>query len=264
MVADKQETIILTIFLLVLVLFLFYILYLLISTNFSLKKGPYTGLGPTTPCNPGDCATNIISGQKRCPVNPQISVQAILGQEVCNPPFACTSPITPFAVQSDGSTNNQGQCEPNTICDCKTTESCPIYVRSLLTQNAGNPFDNLATQRIVFTQSVGDPPMTSSGSFCSAPYLWLPYMSPGCGFTNNISYDNLVLCMNQGQGCTGAPSGSPCSLGVLALITDNPESVNKNNLQEQRFACVNGVNCPCGQINIYDTLAGKVVCATLE
>src|SRR5437764_1969228 len=65
----------------------------------------------TQPCLPGQCPTNIFSGQKTCPPDASTILQFNPAFETCNAPFTCNSDRTPFAVLRDGSTDINGKCD---------------------------------------------------------------------------------------------------------------------------------------------------------
>jgi hypothetical protein len=269
---------------LVFIIFVGYIMYLLISSEFqttntnnpvSTDKRPNTSFT----CPPGQCATNLFTGYKTCPA-PNTSITIDPSVEVCNSPFFCDNPITPFALQSDGSTNINGTCEYNVQCPCLRNSQCPDYVLSVFTTSNGDPFQELSGQRITFPQintyvdnsnriSSSIPPIQFNNpatNFCSVSISYLPLSNPGCNFIENIndmSYDDLLFCMGGQLGCSGF-NNSPCLQGSLALITNNPDSVSKDMLRTYQYGCVRGKPCPCGQISLFDTNYGNIVCRTLN
>ena len=258
-------------------------LYLLFSSGFSTNEpgnSPDNRIPLTVPCPIGQCATNLFTGYKICPgstgtayINPE--------QEVCNSQFVCDNPITPYAVNADGSTNLYGVCEPGVACPCLRVLQCPEYIISAFTTSNGNPYEPLEGQRITFPQisSYTDvsgvesttPPIQYTNPatiFCAAPLSWMPFSTPGCNFidvgnNNDISYDDVLLCMGMISGCSGI-TGSPCLQGTLAFLSRDPGSLTQGDIYTTQLACVQGEPCPCGFVAIYDTNYGGIVCRQLE
>lgn len=278
--------------LIVLVVFLGGMLYLLIESKFqsTTPQDPVSSdkrTRTTITCEPGQCATDIQSGQKTCP--PQdVSMVIDPAQSVCNSRFLCDNPLTPYALQSDGSTNLNGICESRVLesgvevrveCPCLRTYQCPDYVLSVFT-TTGNPYQQITGQRITFPQlssyvapmrgQVDTPPIrldNPATEFCFAPISWLPLSNPGCNFVsapdgNSMSYDDIKLCMGQQQGCSGL-QGSPCLQGTLAFVTDAPEELTQTNMVNAQLACVRGEACPCDQVAVFDTNYGGIICQSL-
>lgn len=271
--------------LIVFIAFIGWILYLLISSGFK-TTSPGNSVasdkrGTTSiVCAPGQCATDLFSGFKTCPAE-NISITVNPSKAVCNSRFVCDNPLTPFAVQSDNSTNINGICEPNTECPCIAVSQCPEFIVSVFTTSNGNPYTSFSGQRLVFPQkssyvSTNGTPSTTpplqfnnpATTFCAAPLAWLPLSNPGCNFIsaangNSMTYDDLVLCSGAISGCSGFNS-SPCLQGILAAISNNPDNLTQQNITTTQFACVNGTPCPCGTIAIFDTNFGGVICRELK
>lgn len=282
---DKSaDTIIPLILLIVIIVFLVWMLVLLIMSGFQ-TTSPENPVATdnrsvannTFICPPGQCATNLLSGFKTCPTDNGLAVPFNPQSEVCNDRFLCTNPLTPFAVQSDGSTNINGVCEPNTACPCVNQSRCPEYILSAFTTRNGNPYVSLDGQRITFPQIsnyvdnngeiIDTPPIQyrdPATTFCSAPMAWLPFANPGCNFipsdrANSMTYDDILICMGLPNQCDGG-LGNACLSGTLSYITDNPESLTQQNIDRAQVGCVRGDPCPCGMASIYDTNFGGIVC----
>jgi hypothetical protein len=271
---DTPDVLLPLVVLTIFIIFIGWILYLLISSGFqsSSMATPVSSDEQTYDmlCPVGQCATNIMSGFKRCP-EANVAINVDPRQEVCNDRYLCTSTITPYALQSDGSTNFYGVCEPNVICPCLRVNQCPEYVISMFTANDGNPYNPLTGQRISFPQVTGTAPLqyTIGKTFCLAPLAWLPLSSPGCNFVssahgNSMTYNDLLDCMGMINGCNNIGPASPCAQGILALVTDDPDSITKINISNAQYGCVQGTPCPCNQIAIYDTNYGGIICRSLE
>lgn len=229
-------------------------------------------------CPAGSCAVNLQSGFKTCPTT-DVPIQVNPAESFCAPRYACVTP-NPFAVQSDGSTNINGLCEPGVECPCLNVSQCANYVLSAFTTSNGNPYQDFSSQRILFPQissyvtANGDnttiPPIQFSNpatTFCAAPPSWLPLSNPGCNFVNandpnSMNYDDILFCMGMINGCSGV-TGSPCLQGTLAFVTNNPESLTQTNVDTALLACVSGDPCPCNYAAIYDTNYGGLICKQL-
>lgn len=285
---EKDETpdlIIPLVILIIFIAFIGYITYLLISSGFKTTSidDPVASDNRssfTITCATGQCATNIQSGFKTCPAsNDSISIDP--SQFVCNSPNVCDNPLTPYALQSDGSTNINGICENNTQCPCLRVSQCPEYILSIFTANNGSPYEQLDGQRISFPQEstyitingtlTTTPPIQFNNpatSFCSVPISWLPLATPGCNFVsaanaNIMDYNDILVCQGLLNGCNGV-TASPCLQGVLAAITNNPDNLTQANVVTSQFGCVAGESCPCGSIAIFDTNFGNVICRQLQ
>lgn len=288
--SDTAALVLPLIVLIVLVIFLGGMLYLLISSQFQTTNpedpvSTDTRARTTITCPPGQCATNIFSGFKTCPTT-DASLVVSPAESVCNSRFLCDNPLTPYALQSDLSTDINGVCESidgvQVECPCLRVSQCPEYVLSVFTTSNGNPYQQLQGQRITFPQqssyvsTSGDhtdiPPIQFTNpalTFCAAPLSYLPLSNPGCNFVsapdgNSMTYKELLLCMGQAApgGCSGL-IGNACLQGTLALVTNTPETLTQASITSSQFACVRGESCPCGQITIFDTNFGGIVCRSL-
>jgi len=274
--------------LIIFIVFIGWMSYLLISSGFQTTSpgNPVSSdkrVETNIVCAPGQCATDLQSGFKTCPVNEIDSITVNPAQAVCNSPFVCDNLLTPYAVQSDQSTNISGVCEPNTECPCLKVSQCADYILSAFTTSNGNPYESLGGQRITFPQnssyvandgsSTDNPPLqfnNPSITFCAASLAWLPLSNPGCNFVsaangNSMNIEDLILCMGMANpgGCSGV-FGNACLQGTLALLSSNPDTVTPENISRSQYACVRGEPCPCGQITIFDTNYGGVVCRNIS
>lgn len=282
--SNTSDIILPLIVLIVLVVFLGGMLFLLIDSRFqtSSPSDPVstdTRTQSSIKCAPGQCATNIQSGFKTCPIQ-DASLVINPAESICNSRFACDNPLTPYALQSDGSTNINGVCEPNIECSCLRVAQCPEYVLSIFTVSDGNPYQSVSGQRITFPQEsafvntsgeqTSVPPIQivdPSTSFCMAPISFLPLSSPGCNFVsapdgNAMSYQDVLLCFGSPRGCSGLLF-NPCLEGTLAFVTGTPDTLTQTNMVNAQLACVRGESCPCGQVAIFDTNFGGIVCRSL-
>ena len=220
----------------VLVAFVIYIFYLLISSKFQRKTFSISR------CPPGACITQYSTGVKTCPSDSTTSLVYDPTTSTCNSQYLCDNPLTPYAIQSDGSTNNNGVCEPGVQCKCSSKAYCPSYVLSVFTTNSGNPYMEFEGQELSFSQNasyvpttgsvVQEPPLEisdTSSNFCMVSIDWLSLSNPGCRFSNefNPTYDDIVTCMGLPLGCIGM-TGSACLQGTLAFI-GNSQQINQSN-----------------------------------
>jgi len=265
-----SEFIIPVIVLIIIIIFILVMLYLLLISGFETKSNN-TSLNIT--CPEGQCGTDLFTGFKTCPTNFE-SIVINPSQSVCNNPFVCDNPITPYALQSDGSTDLNGVCEPNTRCACLRTLQCPSYIQSIFNVSNGNISQPLNNQRIALEQSnsfitsnnmqTTIPPIKYTNpatSFCSVPINLLAISSPGCNFVSTLSIDidDILYCMGEISNCNNNLS-SPCLQGTLALITNNPDNINETTIFLSQFGCVSGDPCPCNTLAVFDTNSGTIVC----
>jgi len=257
------------------ILFIFWGIILYLSIISIPKVNPGNG-GVISNCPPGQCATNIYNGEKRCPP-PNTIIASDLGLEVCNPPGSCIDSITPYAIQSDGSTDLQGTCQVGVNCRCTNIPSCPIYITSVFETISGNPYVSTNGQRTTFkqrTESIdpntglvsSNPPLIYKNpavTFCAIPAEWLPRSSPGCTFTDTVDAQSITQCMGLQRGCDGQPVTNPCLRGTLAFITTDPDNFNSSQIDRIPIGCVEATPCPCGNVAIWDTNLGAVICKVI-
>jgi len=190
------------------------------------------------PCPRGQCATNVQTGSKRCPIDFNETIYLDPSQEVCNPPNACTNPATPYPVFNDFSTG-LGIC-PNNICPCTATKSCPSYSMVL--------FDFMTTP---VTQTVG-------GNVALGGTILKPSSTQTC----TIGSEDLVFlnCTGYIEQCVNT---NPCMSGILSFIPDpleTPEEfMQRDNKTRFPLSCIPGNACPVGY-PIYDFSTGISKC----
>lgn len=250
-------------------------LSLLLSSDFQ-RYLPYGGSQLSFQCPQGECATDLLTGQKTCPESPSDRMTINLSQQHCNPANSCAG-ISPYALHSDGSALT-ANCEQGANCPCLREQQCPNYILSVFNVQGGNIYtEDVDSQKITFPQTtsyiasqggvVNTPPIkiaNSAATLCTIPMVWLTKSVPGCSFLPEIlTVEDLEACMGMQSGCSGF-SGSPCSQGVLALISNSNSTIQANNLENLPFGCVAGVPCDCGQIAVYDTGLGNVVCKKIS
>lgn len=230
------------------VLFWVWIIYI-IRTN------PDLGT-PKIECSPGQCVTDLKTGIKDCPTDPSDIKSVDPATQVCNSPFTCESDRTPFALQSDGATNNEGVCESGVQCRCLTQPQCAYYISAYFNTRNGDPFRGIQTQRIVFEQSAagtdseGDfqnqPPYSFPSvttQFCAIPNEWLPRTWPPVGTPTQLGR---------------------CIVGAMAYLPDNPDDFDQTKLDITPLGCVQGVPCTgSNQVAFWDNKTYRVNCLQL-
>ena len=274
-----------------LIIFFIFIICLLSYSNFqaTTPENPVisdTRGSLTRECKIGECATNITNGYKICSDDENQPIRYNPTNEVCNKKYECNNTKTPYAIKADGSTTITGICEDKVACSCISNPQCPNYILSAFTTINGSLLKSINNQRIIFPQANSN---TNNGiittrnpiqlqnpvlQFCSAPLSYLQYASPGCNAIlakddNSLSYKDLLDCMGMEKNCTGTVyetsgyKGSPCLQGTLAIITDNPDTLNQSQVNSFLLGCVPGETCPCGTVGVFNTNFGALQCLTI-
>lgn len=217
-------------------------------------------------CGKGLCATNIYNGEKRCPQNDNIALAYSPAYETCNSKTTCESTLTPYALLSDGSTNELGACESGQTCRCLAKPQCPIETMVIFQLANGDTYlRNSATSRALFVQA----PISFQGNtgqpftfddpntqFCAIKSYHLDRIAPGaCRFAipDNPSLSEIRSCLN----------ANPCMVGVLAF---HPANISTFNLSSTAIttvpvACVTGKPvCPSTAISVWDRSKAALTC----
>ena len=249
---DEYATRVLTITTLIIIsVFWLILIYLSAESPVSQTKGG----GFFKPCPPGQCATNFYNGQKRCPEDLTNGVVVSdLTIEVCNPPNKCTSGRTPYALQTDGSTDSLGICEADIVCQCLPNASCARYITTVIETTNGNPYTTTSGQTTTFVQNLvgnSDVDINSLTTFCQIPNQWLLNSSPGCTEYTSITPETLTKCVS-------STDSNPCLLGTLAIIGDS--TLTPQQLLNLPVACVRGEQCESGKVAIWDVEYNNIVC----
>lgn len=198
-------------------------------------------------CAPGQCITNLFTGIKNCPSDTSEILSINPTNEVCNSPFTCEDEKTPFAEQSDGSTNSDGVCPEGVKCRCLQKAACANYITSYFSPFYGNAFQPIRDQRIVFEQISSykdlagvfqqEPPLsTGSLDFCSVPFEWV---------------NELRIWPSE------------CTRGTLAFLPEDPSNFGPDNFQTTPLGCVIGEKCPEGTFAFWDNRVNSVMCLEL-
>lgn len=226
----------------------------------SIKK---EGSGVKLTCPINHCATNIHSGEKRCPKGND-TIIADAGLEVCNPIYKCTDPQTPFAVNINGSISEDGICEESVSCRCINTPSCPSYISTIFETIDGNPYSALDGGRTSFIQKPSKDYNNIFTQFCTVPSEWLFRSTPGCGFTDKLDDTIMKQCFESSYSVTSQPTSTqPCLEGVLSYITNDSSSLAKNSYIRVPIACVYGKQCGIDEVSVWDTNYNRQFCLKL-
>ena len=171
-------------------------------------------------CQVGECATNIYNGEKRCSANSAISVVYDPTFEVCNSMYSCDNTVTPYAVNTDGSTNIFGICDSDAQgnplpCRCVSTKYCATEVLNKINQIIPGTVETtgIGSSSITTPQTFYQVPYDSDG-LCGIKPIHLDRMSPRtkeCTFNLQDNPSPLELYR--------ALVSNPCDVGVLAFHT---------------------------------------------
>ncbi len=242
MVNPDPDFIIILIVILIIVSFLFFLV-------FNSRKAPSVSSNDTVKltCNPGECATNIFTGIKRCLDSETQEIEIDPGIEVCNSRFFCENPKTPFAVQSDQSTNSEGLCQTDVICRCVQNPQCAEHVTAYFQVDNGTIFQPNQTQRVFFKQTSSYTDL--AGDFRTDAPFHLPDPDNSFCELSLVSVDRIFPITKVND---------PCVYGVLAFVPEDPETFDGT--QETPISCVRGKPCPANQIPFFDTRSNEVAC----
>lgn len=217
-------------------------------------------------CERGLCPTNRFTGEKRCPSNENQKLQYDPIFEVCNPSKGCINDATPYAVQSDGSTNLSGVCDIDD-CRCVNTLTSPSYTQVLFTMVNGDLYSQFPQEqnRVIFTQT----PNQYVGQGNNIP---IPYSDPTTQFfeisPSLLNYLNPSVCADlyadspEGDGAKTileCVTRNPCVTGIMAYVPKNSKEYSSftddNITGGVPLACVSRVvyNSPEGDNTCYKT-----------
>lgn len=210
-------------------------------------------------CPPGECPTNIKTGQKRC-AEPHTVLLRDLETEVCNPRNACTSSFTPYALNTDGSFNSDGVCENGSTCRCTSQISCPFFAETLFTRSSPTP--NLLDANYYYAQSlIGSPqtgttPTTFTDPFRQSCYITLPEtarLNPALCVSFSTPKD-IVACVQS----------NPCLSGRLTFVPERgSSSFDVKNMVSTSMACIASEACASNQVPVLDWKSGQTYCLTV-
>lgn len=215
-------------------------------------------------CDPGLCAVDKKTGEKICPNDISIRQPYNPLTQVCSNKYSCSDSALRYAILSDGSTNNFGECEENIACRCSISPLCSRYIASIFQAISGNPYTNDPDTQFnqaapfVGQGSIDGPSIgSSSNTFCKIPRSWLFKSSPGCA--------TVPLNLNTKEATKECFNSNPCLYGIPAFITESSDNFTLEDLDRIPVGCVSGNICEnTGEnffnIPIYDTNLGGIVC----
>lgn len=197
-------------------------------------------------CDAGKCATNIYNGVKKCPKSGEKIIYDP-SLEVCNSPNSCDNLFTRFAVQSDGSTRLDSKCETGVQCRCLSRAQCANFIVGSFRTDGGNAFQPLDTQRISFNQATNYKNLAGNVSI-DPPFQ-----------ISDPSTEFCAVSLEALQQSRLWPNG--CLQGTLAFLPANPDDFDVNTTP---LGCVRGEPCPSGEMAVWDSSKGEVVCQTMS
>ena len=218
-------------------------------------------------CPSGECGTNMLTGEKRCPESLNDVILIDPSSEVCNPKYSCTS--------TDGSTSFNSTCETGNTCRCLKNAQCGTHVSSLFKTINGNIYNQSSGNRFTFTQiplryDIGEKSVqyqTEGTDFCGIKTSNLNKLSPGsCTFTNE-DFTNNEATLKIATDCVNS---NPCILGTMVFNSVTPELLEKNgvSLDEVRnipVTCVrNNKKCATGYVPYWDNRWGIINCTKIN
>ena len=198
-------------------------------------------------CPIGQCATNMFTGEKECPVDisstEQVTYNPVI--QVCNGRSTCDSPTTPFALQPDGSTRSDGICADNSQCRCLRDQRCSSNTLVKFKTRTGNTFQSLDGTYTSLDQIYeGEPPYTltsDNSEFCSIPGTWLSRTYPRV----DMSFPR-------------------CVRGTLSFLAENSSDFDLIKAQSTPLACMRAPVCEKStEVSVWDDRINSNVCVEL-
>jgi len=216
-------------------------------------------------CQAGQCATNLVTGEKRCDIDINNELLYNQATEVCNSQYYCDNALTPYALQSDGSTNVNGVCEKDVACRCVDTQSCPIYSTTLFQMKNGSAYTGTSyniTQTPVIDGgnygTVSSKLSNNNTQFCKINASTLNSLTPNtCDFTG-------VPTLKEVYGCI---SNNFCTVGVPAYIVSGKSISDFNSDLDYNYyplTCVLGSQCPANMLPVWNLQTGSITCVSCQ
>lgn len=222
-------------------------------------------------CPKGLCPTNIYNGEKRCSQDESLSLIYDPAYETCNSRTTCESPLTPYALLPDGSTNELGACATGETCRCVSHPQCSIQTMTIFSLTNGSTYlQDPTSSRGVYQQiplsfqgDVGSPftYLNPNTQFCAIKAYHLNRIAPGaCTFANPTAptTQEIRTCL----------SLNPCMVGVLAFTpldasTFTLTATDTRAIYTVPVACVTGQRGPlCGptSVPVWDQSRAQLIC----
>ena len=240
---DKISNVIYGIVILVLLFFLWYILYtinknskIIVSPSDTNKLQNNKDLIQNAlfdKCPNGYCATNIMTGIKRCPESVDNSISYQVGLEVCNPKYSCTDKSTPYALNSTGEVNISGKCESDFFpCKCVNYISAPYYSTVYFKMENGSAYqktpeyENYTLTQLPINSAISNPGRAQfsiddpSSEFFKINPAYVRRITNACNFYDNTLTDitseptpfSMLKCIGD---------NNPCIQGQMSYNIDN-------------------------------------------
>ncbi len=196
---------------------------------------------PVNVCNAGECPTNLLSGVKRCSIDPTERIKYNPKYEVCNSQNLCDNPLTPFAELESGATIDNGVCVSEG-CNCRTARICNNW-NVVAFKDDGTSISQIplsGTRELQPGYTCDMHVSTIQGINC-----------PITGETPEEIEANLRACSALYPECGQLPL---CKMGYLAITNEGLSS---------RYTCVADTPCTCGQASILDHRTGNITCVNV-
>lgn len=159
------------------------------------------------PCLLGQCVTDKVTGEKKCPKNPSIAYAYDPSIQDCQDVYFCQG-ANGYASQSDGSTNPTGYCQLDPTkdqsdfirlpCRCLPNAYCADYILNYFSIANGSPYIDMQGQSFTLIQEnnpyynsiniptdyvdLGLKMISPQTSFCTIPMNWIYQSQPGCTY----------------------------------------------------------------------------------
>jgi hypothetical protein len=215
-------------------------------------------------CGPGQCVTNIYNGAKICSTLQSENLIANPATEVCNSQFLCDNSLTPYALLSDGSTDNNGICQTGIACRCLRLPQCSTNIITVFSTSNGTAYQSFSSQRITITQNLVNTATTGTTGqspnfqiqnplidFCTISNSWLNNLQPGvCNEVNPLTVAGVAQCQ----------ASNPCIAGTLAFIPSNINEFSIADINITPMGCVYGKPCDNNHLTVWNSGINEVVC----
>lgn len=208
------------------------------------KDPPYndSNIQTTRQCLPGQCAVNLYSGVKRCPINHQERINANISYEVCSAAYICDNIAAPLSVDNRGVAITGNICPSNIQCQCLPGRYCGEDIVSYFAPY-GSSQDPLVKyeQKTTVQDALGN---THTGP---------PY------YLGNNGYCTISPKVY----AQGALTSKTCLFGTLAYFPPDNRSIDG---LVTPLACVRGNPCPSGQdlSAVWDPVSKNIKCEVIK
>jgi len=174
----------------------------------------------TRRCLPGQCAINIYSGVKRCPVRAIDVEHASITSELCSSEFICDNVSAPIAIDDRGVAIIGSTCPSGVTCQCLSGQYCGEHIMSYF-----QPFWSTQDPLTKYAQSTTVKDVL--GKTHTTPPFYIPKGQGVCTISPTLYKDYSL------------DTGS-CLFGTMAYY---PESGSTVGGLTTPLACVRGMPC---------------------